>query len=59
MKCYFFMWYFLLFKNMCEWVMLNEKSSNDGLSIVSTLYYICIEFVLLYTFLVISFVQSI
>ena len=53
------MWYFLLFKNMCGWVMLNEKSSNDGLSIVSTLYYICIEFVLLYTFLVISFVQLI
>ena len=59
MKWYFFMWYFLLFKNMCGWVMLNEKSSNDGLSIVSTLYYICIEFVLLYTFLVISFVQLI
>ena len=60
MKWYFFMWYFFLFKNMCEWVTLNEKSSNDGLSIVSTLYYICIEFVImLYTFLVISFVQLI
>ena len=24
--------HYLRFKNMCGWVMLNEESSNDGLS---------------------------